>query len=229
MKNPWIIVAVLAVVLIGGSVWYSNTVSARNNEGIEVKAHMKGNPDAPVTLVEFSDLQCPACAAFQPYVNEILANYGDAIRFEYKHYPLPIHPLAEPAARAAEAAGQQGQFFAYADKLFENQKAWSTSPNPTRQFFTYAEELGLDMEQFKRHLNATVLRDKVRSEGQEARGLGVTGTPTFFLNGQRMQYSSYDEFRQQIEQAVNPNVNFSADGTAPIEVTPTEPAVQFGI
>jgi protein-disulfide isomerase len=209
MKNPWIIILVLAVVLIGGSVWYSDSVSATNNEGVEAEVMLKGNPEGVVTLVEYSDLQCPACSAFQPYVNEVLAAYGDDIRFEYKHFPLPIHPLAEPAARAAEAAGQQDKFFEYADVLFEKQSAWSTSPNPAGLFITYATDLGLDVDMFKRHMNASVLRDKIRADAKEARDRGVTGTPTFFLNGERMQITSYEDFRSQIESVLNPQVDFT--------------------
>jgi protein-disulfide isomerase len=202
MKNPWVIVGIIAVVLIGGSVWYSDSVSTRNNEGVSFSPHIKGNAESAVTLVEYSDLQCPACAAFQPYVNEVLAAYGDGLRFEYKHFPLPIHPLAEPAARAAEAAGLQGKFFEYADKLFAEQAAWTKSPNPAGLYLSYAEELGLDLDQFKRHLNASLVREKIKAEGQEARDLGVTGTPTFFLNGERMVVESYEDFRAQIEAAV---------------------------
>jgi protein-disulfide isomerase len=228
MKNPWVIIGLLIVILIGGSVWYSNSVGERNNEGVTFSPHLKGNPDAVVTLVEYSDLQCPACGAFQPYVNEIITAYGDAVRFEYKHFPLPIHPLAEPAARAAEAAGIQGQFFPFIDLVFENQTTWSKSPNPAAYFYDYATQLGLDVDQFKRHMNSSLVRDKVRADGVEAREKGITATPTFFLNGERMVISSYDDFRAQIEQAINPSVNFSADGSE-VEAAPVESEVKFGI
>ena len=229
MKNPWVAIIALVVVLIGGSVWYSNSIGERNNEGVELAPHIKGNPEAAVKLVEYSDFQCPACAAFQPYVNEILDVYGEAISFEYKHFPLPMHPMAEPAARAAEAAGVQGAFFPYSDKLFENQDAWSKSPNPNAFFIKYAEELGLDVDMFKRHMNATLVRDAVKAGGQEARERGLTGTPTFFLNGEKMTIQSYEDFRGLIEAAINPSVNFSADGSVPVEAVPAEPAVEFGI
>ena len=222
MKNPWLIVGVIAVVLIGGSIWYSGAVSERNNEGVTFSPNVKGNPEAVVTLTKYSDLQCPACASFVPVVNDILSEYGDSIRFEYKHFPLPIHNLAEPAARAAEAAGQQDAFFAYHDLLFENQATWSRSPNPTALFLQYAQELELDVEMFKRHMNASLVREKIQAEAREARELGLTGTPTFFLNGSRMTFATYDEFRNQIIAAVDP----SAAGTS----TPAaEPTVQFGI
>ncbi len=225
MKNPWIIIGVVAVVLIGGSVWYSNTVSAKNNEGIEFSAHVKGSESSVVALVEYSDFQCPACASFQPTINEVLAEYGDSIKFEYKHFPLPIHPKAEPAARAAEAAAQQGAFFEYHDLLFANQQAWSNGPNHIALFMKYAEELNLDVEKFKRHYNASLIADKVRENSREARELGLTGTPTFFLNGERMQMQTYQDFKDQIATAL---------GVVPIDevsttTTEAKPAVQFGI
>ena len=105
-KNPWAIIGIVAVVLVGGSIWYSGTVAEKNNEGITFSPHIKGNPEATVTLAEYSDFQCPACASFHPVVIDVMEEFGDKIAFEYKHFPLPIHPLAEPAARAAEAAAE---------------------------------------------------------------------------------------------------------------------------
>jgi protein-disulfide isomerase len=209
MKNPWVIVAVLAVVLIGGSVWYSGVVTERNNEGVSFTSHIKGNAEAAVTLVEYSDLQCPACAAFEPYVKDVMETYGASIRFEYKHFPLPIHAMAEPAARAAEAAGQQGKFYEFSEKLFAEQATWSVSPNPAGLYLKYAGEMGLDVDLFKRHMNSSLVREKISAEMQEGRSLGVTGTPTFFLNGQKMVINSYEDFRAQIEAAINPAVEFT--------------------
>lgn len=241
MKNPWVIIGLLMVVLIGGSVWYSNSVSETYNEGVEVKAHMKGGENAAVTLVEYSDFQCPACGAFQPILNEVLAQYGDKIKFEYKHYPLvQIHPFAEPAARAAEAAGQQGKFFEFADVLFAKQAEWSKGSNPTGLFTRYATELGLDMDLFAKHQKSSLLADNVRANMMEARGLGLTGTPSFYLNGVKMENTTFEDFKAQIEAAVNPKVDFTlpgedirlipieGDASTTVEATAT-PAVQFGI
>ena len=243
MKNPWVVIGVLMVVLIGGSVWYSNSVSGTYNEGVTVMSHQKGGETAVVTLVEYSDFQCPACGAFQPILNEVLAEHGDKIKFEYKHYPLTqIHPFAEPAARAAEAAGQQGKFFEYADVLFAKQAEWSKGSNPTGFFTRYASELGLDMDLFAKHQKSSVLADNVKANLMEARGLGLTSTPSFFLNGVKMDHTSYDEFKAKIAAAVNPQVDFSLPGEA-LKVIPVEgdasttesataeaaPKVQFGI
>jgi protein-disulfide isomerase len=233
MKNPWIIVGIIAVLLIGGSIWYAGVSSEQYNEGITVAPHIKGNPDAAVTLLEYSDFQCPACAQFQPYVDDILAQYGDQLRFEYKHFPLmQIHPLAEPAARAAEAAGQQGKFFEFHDLLFINQDEWSKTINPAPFFVKYAESLSLDMEAFAKAQRSSLLRERIQADFAEARSLGLTGTPSFYLNGERMQFQTFDEFRAQIDAAINPTLDLGApvvditnEGT---EAAPA-PVVEFGI
>ncbi|MFM2424451.1 MAG: hypothetical protein RLZZ70_842 [Candidatus Parcubacteria bacterium] len=245
MKNPWVIVGLLAVVLIGGAVWYSSKAGATYNEGVTVQSYIKGNPEATVKLVEYSDFQCPACAAFQPVIADIIAEYGDRIAFEYRHFPLTqIHRLAEPAARAAEAAGQQGKFYEYHDLLFVNQSAWSNSSNPAQFFIQYATELGLDIDQFTRQQRSSLLRDHVRDQFNEARALGFSGTPSFVLNGEVMQFQTYDEFRQQIIAAIDPSVAGSdvvlpttvdtttatnTEAVAPAATPTGTPEVRFGI
>lgn len=208
MKNPWVIVGIIAVVLIGGSIRYSSGVGEKNNEGITFSPHLKGNTDSSIKLVEYSDLQCPACAQMEPIVKDVLDQYGDQISFEYKHFPLPMHSLAETASKAAEAAGQQDAFFEYHDLLFTNQQTWSVSPNAMAMFVQYAKELNLDLDQFKKQMNASLIKDKINSEKQEGLAAGVTGTPTFFLNGQKMTFTTYDDFKAQIEAALNPEVKF---------------------
>jgi protein-disulfide isomerase len=223
MKNPWIIIGIITVVLFGGAIWYSSVASEANNEGVTINENIKGNSDASVTLVEYSDLQCPACAAFQPVIAQLIEQYGEDLRFEYKHFPLPIHSFAVQAAVAAEAAGQQDMFFEYHDLLFENQPIWSGSQTPNTFFMQYATELGLDMDMFRRHMNSSMLRDKVREELAEGRALQVTGTPTFFLNGQRMQFDTYAAFTQQVAAAVDPSVTSESDTNT------DESGVRFGL
>lgn len=232
MKNPWIIIGVLTIVLFGGAIWYSSVAGEKNNEGVVVQENVKGNPDAAVTLTEYSDLQCPACASFVPAIDEVMAQYGENIRFEYKHFPLPINSFAQQAAVAAEAAGQQGKFFEYHDALFENQQIWATSPTPTVLFVQYAEELELDIPQFRRQMKSSVLQDKVRAEMSAGRDLGITGTPTFFLNGERMEIETFQGFIEQIALAVNPDAatdTVNPDGDDSVVGEETGETVRFGL
>ena len=229
MKNPWVIFGALVALLFVGAFYIASTAGDRNNEGVEVISHIKGNPDAAVVLEEYSDFQCPACSAMFPVLADIMAEYGDQISFEYKHFPIErIHPYALQAAVAAEAAGQQGKFYEFHDLLFENQTTWSQSPTPNVFFMQYAEELGLDMDLFKRHTNASVLRDRVRAQQAEGVDRGVTGTPTLFLNGERMQYNTYEEFVTQIAIAVDPEA--AAAMQAEDQPAPAEAGdIRFGI
>ncbi len=220
MKNPWIVIAAVTVVLIGGSVVYSNKVAEKNNEGITFSSHLRGNENAEVTLTEYSDFQCPACASFQPVLEEMMAEFGDSIKIEYKHFPLPIHVKAESAARAAEAAGQQGAFFEFHDLLFANQSAWVNAPNSLLLFTKYAEEIGLDVDKFRKHYGASLIRDRVREDLQEARSLNLTSTPSFFLNGEKMEFNTFESFQAQISAAL---------GIEEVGATAEEPKVQFGI
>jgi protein-disulfide isomerase len=229
MKNPWIIVGAITVILFGGAIWFSSVAAEKNNEGVTVTAHIKGNPDASVTLVEYSDFQCPACSSFQPVVGTLLESYGDKIRFEYRHFPLPIHQFAQQAALAAEAAGQQGKFFEYHDVLFANQKEWSSSATPQAFFNKYAEDLGLDMETFKRHMKSSVLRDKIMADMAEARERELSGTPTFFLNDQQMEMTSYEDFITQVVVAADPAAAAAMQASSTASTSPEATPVTFGL
>ena len=205
---------ILAFLLIATSIVYANYATNKANEGVTLEQHIKGNPDARVVLREHSDFQCPACGQFYPVIETLLEDYGDDIALEYKHFPLiTIHPYAVPAAKAAEAAGQQGKFFEMHDKLFENQQIWSQSANPRAFFDQYAEEIGLDMDLFKQHYKASLIEDKIQAEYEEARQLGLTGTPSFFLNGERLEFETFEEFIGAIESALG--VNTDASSTVP--------------
>jgi protein-disulfide isomerase len=241
LKNPWIIITLIAVVLIGGAMWFSGKAAATYNEGVVISAHVKGDVTAPVSLIEYSDFQCPACSQFHPVVEEILEEYGDRIAFEYRHFPLTqIHPLAEPAARAAEAAGQQGKFFEFHDLLFVNQGTWSTGSNASKYFVEYATALGLDIDKFMKQQRSSVLRDHVRAQFDEARKLGFTGTPSFVLNGKKMEFNTFDDFKAQIAAAVDPmaaGADVVLPSTVPVvtstapttTIEATTPSVRFGI
>lgn len=213
MKNPWVVIGLVTVLLFAGAFYFADLAKKASNEGIVEITHVKGNPDAVVVLEEFSDFQCPSCKAAFPFVTEVLEQYGEKVRFEYKHFPIErIHPYALQASMAAEAAGQQDKFYEFHDLLFENQEEWSRSNTPNVLFQQYAEELGLDVDQFKRQANASVFRDKARAQMVEGRDRGVTGTPTFFLNGEIMrgpsgEALSYADMAAIIGAAVDPSVS----------------------
>jgi protein-disulfide isomerase len=210
------------VLLIGAAFWYGSVAGAKANEGVVITPHTLVGSNSKITLTEYADFECPACAQFHPVVKDVLDKYGSQITFEFKHFPLSnIHKFALPAAKAAEAAGQQGQFFGMYDKLFENQAAWSKSPTPQAFFIKYAEELGLDMEKFKQHMRASVITEHIKTQFDDARALGLTGTPSFYLNGERLEYKSIPEFTQKIEAALGAGTSTVGEENVP--------AVQFGL
>lgn len=154
-----------------------------------------------VTIVEYADIQCPACKTYHPMVNEILNSYPDRVKLIFKHYPLiSIHPNAMPAAKAAEAAGRQGKFFEFVDLAYEKQAEWSALPNARGKFEEYAASLGLDVEKFKKDFDDPEIEKTINEQRDEGSKNGVTGTPTFFVNGERIQNpSGLDEFKKIIE------------------------------
>lgn len=223
-KHIWKIVFAMVAVLMIGSFLYANYAGDKANDGVVLSDHVKGNKDAKVTLTEYGDFQCPACAQFSPIVKSVLDQYGDQIAFEFRHFPLiSIHPYAVPAAKAAEAAGVQGKFFEMHDKLYENQNAWTKSAAPQAFFVQYAEELGLDVNLFKQHMRASLVEEKIESQFKEAQEKGLTGTPSFFLNGERLEFQTMDEFFAAIDAAL---------GIVPQTASTTIPSaesVEFGL
>jgi Na+/H+ antiporter NhaA len=148
--------------------------------------HIRGPLDAPVTLVEYGDFQCPYCGQAEPIVRELLADFGD-LRYVWRHLPLnDVHPQAQLAAEASEAAGAQGRFWDMYDRLLANQDALSA-----RDLVGYAQELGLDVERFRGHLRKRRGAGRVAEDVESADLSNVSGTPTFFINGRR-HYGAYD-------------------------------------
>jgi protein-disulfide isomerase len=144
-------------------------------------APVKGPATAPVTLIAFSDFQCPFCSRAVPTVRQLESDYQGKLRIAFKQFPLPFHDHAHLAAEAALAANEQGKFWQYHDKLFANQQALE---RPALE--TYAQELGLDMAKFRAALDSGKFKDKVDAEAKEGAAVGTTGTPTFFINGTRL-------------------------------------------
>lgn len=164
---------------------------------------VKGNPKAPITIIEYSDFQCPFCARFtRNTLPQILKEYGDKVKVVFKHLPLPFHQYAQKAAEAAECAGKIGgakAFWAMHDKLFyEGQPQGRLDVASLKQF---AKEIGLDEKKFSQCLDSGETSAIVNQDVIEAQRLGVRGTPTFFINGKVVRGAlPYETFKQVIEQ-----------------------------
>ncbi len=157
----------------------------------------KGNPAAKVTIVEFTDYQCPSCAQTQPVIERIAGEYGDRIRLVVRDFPLSQHENAIKAAEAAEAAREQGKYWEYTAILFRNQSALQVD-----KLKEYATQLGLDRAKFDAALDSGRLVDKVRRDMLDGQRVGVNGTPTLFINGKRVADRSYEGLKAVIETAL---------------------------
>lgn len=200
--------AILAA-LFAVSFWFAGgsgsggTVSMLSG-GLASDDWRRGNENAKVVLIEYSDFQCPACASYYPLVKALHEESGDSLLVVYRHFPLSqIHVNAEPAARAAEAAGRQGKFWEMHDVLFERQKEWLEDRNVIGAFSVYAGALGLDTGRFINDFNSQEVKERVRRDYQSGFRAGVAGTPTFFLNGKKIQNPrSYEEFKKIIGESL---------------------------
>ena len=157
---------------------------------------VRGDASAPVTIVEFTDFQCPACAAMHPVLEEVLKSYGNKVRFVVRDFPLNQHENALKAAEAANAANAQGKFFEYISVLFKNQKALDT-PSLKK----YASDLGLDRARFDAALDRGVYAAEVAKDVADGEMYGVGSTPTIFVNGVQLKVLSADGLKQAIENA----------------------------
>lgn len=153
-----------------------------------------------VHILKYSDYQCPACKAYIPLQEQLKAEFGDMIEIEYRYFPLQGHQYADLAARAAEAARQQDRFKEMHDLIFEYQEQWSQG-GARDYFFDFAEQIGLDMEQFESDLESDEVQQTVNSQLQEGMRRTVNSTPTFFLNGQKLRQNpqSYEQFKAIVE------------------------------
>jgi protein-disulfide isomerase len=165
----------------------------------------RGDANAPVTIVEFTDFQCPACAAMHPVLEEVLKSYGNKVRFVVRDFPLNQHEWARKAAEAADAANAQGKFFEYISVLFKNQKALDV-PSLKK----YASELGLDRARFDAALDRGVYAEEVLKDVKDGEMYGVSGTPTLFVNGVQLKILSADGLKEAIDAAAANRRNANA-------------------
>ncbi len=175
-------------------------IGCQNSE-TDLHAQTTDNSEAKLVLIEYSDYQCPTCAYFYPIVEKLKAHYGDRLVVKYRYFPLNSHRYSMLAARAAQAAKNQGEFPEMQKLLFTNQDEWASSSNPQQIFIGYAEQIGLNMEQFKEDLNSAETQQTVMEQKKEGMARGVRGTPTFIINGEMMVRlpRNYKEFKALLD------------------------------
>lgn len=157
----------------------------------------------PVQVVEFGDYQCPACGAAYPGLKELSEKNAADVTFVFRNFPLTqIHKNANSSAQAAEAAAKQGKFWEMHDKLYETQKAWENSTNTAEIFAGYAQQLGLNVDQFKTDYADTKIADLIKADLADGNALGVNATPTVYIAGKKYTGAySYAALKQAVDEA----------------------------
>jgi len=199
MKQTLIIILAAVGILVGAVVLGGNndddTLPVESNTNLQY-----GNAEAAVTLSEYGDFECPSCALYFPTIRQLKEEVKDHVSVVYKHFPLPqIHQNAIAAHKAAQAAANQGKFWEMHDLLYEQQTVWNgrASNDPTALFEGFATQLELDLEQYQADIAASETTRLINADISEGKSLGVSGTPTFFINGERLD----------LENITNPAVN----------------------
>src|SRR6266436_5531995 len=212
---PFVIVVVVALATFGsGAMLYRAKLPQLKNipesqrlaakSGAE-SVHIRGNPDAPVTLEEFGDFQCPPCGQFAGFVEQLLKEYDSRLRVVFRNFPLSGHEHAREAALAAEAAGLQGKFWEMHDTLYREQETWSKAPNARELFESYAGTIGLNVDQFKKDVDSDKVRERIDSDRALADSLGIKVTPTLFINNHPVDQK--DKNPEGVRAAINAALN----------------------
>lgn len=224
---PLTIIGLVAVVAIIGTVLYlrgarsetpskSNTNKSANSSNSKNSTNAlanalpgaqpawgKGPATAPVVIEEFADFECPSCANFEPVIRQIKSLYGDKVRVVFRHYPLTqIHAKAYDAARATEAAGMQGKFWEMHDLLYDKQKSWTTSTDHRNEFANYAQQMGLNVDQFKTDMAGMITAQRVDADKKRGDSVRIGSTPSAFLNGRPLDFTTEMSNTEALRRAV---------------------------
>lgn len=226
-----ILLGITSILLVLGSLWVvwkmTSNPSALNKEeaakNIQITPDdtIKGDVEAPITLVEYSDFQCPACRLYSATVKGVIEANPD-VRLVYRHFPLDQHENARVAAAAAESAGKQRKFFEFHDMLFENQDDWGPSKEAEKKFVEYAQKLKLNVDAFKKDMASKEIKDAIEADYQSGIQFGVDSTPSFYLDGVRIKPNSAADFQTLIDSAREKNKpEVTGTGSAELTVAPT--------
>lgn len=206
MDKRFLLILAALVVVFGGIIWFNKSKTHTSNKASTgASSHVEGTNTTGVELIEYGDYQCPACGQYYPIVKQLQSTYADKISFRFANFPLvQIHKNAMAGARAAEAASLQGKFWEMHDLLYENQTAWSEASNLTPFFDQYANQLGLDLAKFRTDQASSAVLNTINADVGQVQALGGTGTPTFVLQGKRIDDNpkTLAAFNQLIDDAI---------------------------
>jgi protein-disulfide isomerase len=204
-----VIVIILAVAVAAGAAVYmsrqpeqpAETNAAPLKADIKGGGHFRGPENAQLTLVEFGDYQCPSCAAYHPFVKEILNRYPKQLRLEFHHFPLiSIHPNSFAASKAVEAAGEQGHYWEMHDAVFEYQTQWADKPDPKPIFAAIANRIGINGTILVQTMESDAIRQRILQDVERGDKAKIQAVPTFFINGQEVHIKlGMEDFVQVIE------------------------------
>jgi protein-disulfide isomerase len=189
-KQFWAVIVVVILIFVG--IFVLNNKNAKTPVGSTSSSkpseHIEGEGKDGVTLVEYGDYECPYCGEYFPIVKQVEAEYNTQIYFQFRNFPLvSIHQNAFAGARAAEAASLMGKFWQMHDLLYENQDQWVDQSDPTPYFNTYAQDLGLNVNEFKQYYASDEVNAVINADMNVGNQLGIDATPTFFLDGKQIQ------------------------------------------
>ncbi|OGH14032.1 MAG: hypothetical protein A3H50_03235 [Candidatus Levybacteria bacterium RIFCSPLOWO2_02_FULL_37_10] len=206
----WVAAAVVLALAVFGLLQIANSPQISSTSSSKLPPATRedpvtGNPNAKVTLVEYSDFQCPACAAYYPMVKELLTDFNGKIYFVYRYFPLTAtHQNAMISSLAAYAANLQGKFWEMHDMLFQTQNSWASSPKARETFMGYAKKLNLDIDKFTKDIDSGQAKDFINDSYNKGLALGINSTPTFFINGSKIQNPrTYNDFKSLIDNEIN--------------------------
>ncbi|MFH1769159.1 MAG: thioredoxin domain-containing protein [Parcubacteria group bacterium] len=212
-KTFWITMILIIAVAIVGLFFLAKSLETDSGQlslmrPVNDQDHSRGPVDAEVVLVEYADFECSGCAVIKPIIDEVFNEFDGQVRHVFRHYPLlSIHEKALITAQASEAASVQGKFWEMHDILFENQELWVVIIEEQEMFDIlafFAQEIGLDVDQFNEDLNTDAIVDEIGTDLQGALEMGLTSTPTIFINGDMLRLNTQDDIRDAVVDILSP-------------------------
>lgn len=193
-----LIALVVVLLIIAGALYYSGVFSSGNGSD----AVSQDRTPRQIQILKYSDYSCPACRIYIPFQEQLKAEFGDLVDIQYRYFPLDGFPHSKTAAHAVEAANLQGKFTEMHNLIFERQEEWSPAHVNIREYIQrYAEQIGLDLDQFFADLDSEAVRNRVEQQKQEGIRRSVNATPTYFIDGfiLRQNPQSYEQFKGIVE------------------------------